>query len=143
MPYFKSNQEMYNIHEELFKRLASDPEIGSALAKAGLIVCFKVSDPEGVFTVNCRDKPAEEGKFISYEMGESSLNPDLSFTFSADFIHKFWQGKVNIVSAILSGDVKAEGKIQQAMKLLPALKPVYILYPQMLKEIGREDLIIG
>ena len=75
-------------------------------------------------------------------MGESTLKVDLTFTCSADFSHEFWQGKVNIVSALLSGKVKAEGNMPQAVKLLPALKPVYNLYPQILKEIGREDLII-
>ncbi|MFB0566124.1 MAG: SCP2 sterol-binding domain-containing protein [Candidatus Aminicenantaceae bacterium] len=142
MSYFKNSEEMYKIYKELFDHIASHPQIGSALANSGLIVCFKVSDPEGKFTVNCRDKPIEKEKYISYEMGESVLKPDLSFTCSSDFCHEFWQGKVNIVSAILSGDAKVEGKIQQAMKLLPALKPVYNLYPQILKEIGREDLII-
>jgi len=141
MPYFKESQEMYKIHQILFDRLAVHPEIGPNLAKSNLVVRFQVNDPEGIITVNCRDKPEEKGKYISYIMGESTLKADLTFTCSSDFSHEFWQGKVNIVSALLSGKVKAEGNIPQAVKLLPALKPVYNLYPQILKEIGREDLI--
>jgi len=139
MAYFKDSEEMYKIHQVLFDRLATHPEVGPAVAASNLVVRFVVHDPEGIITVKCRE---EEGKYISYVMGESSLKPDLIFTCSADFSHNFWQGKVNIVSALLKQEAKAEGKIAQAMKLLPALKPVYDLYPQILREIGREDLII-
>jgi len=139
MPYFKDSEEMYKIHQTLFDRLATHPEVGPALAASELVVRFVVHDPEGIITVSCRE---EKGKYISYVMGESPLKPDLTFTCSSDFSHSFWQGKVNIVSALLKQEAKAEGKISQAMKLLPALKPVYELYPQILKEIGREDLIM-
>jgi alkyl sulfatase BDS1-like metallo-beta-lactamase superfamily hydrolase len=139
MAYFKDSEEMYQIHQALFDRLATHPEVGPAIAASNLVVRFVVHDPDGIITVNCRE---EKGKYISYVMGESSLQPDLTFTCASDFSHRFWQGKVNIVSAILKEEAKAEGKISQAMKLLPALKPVYDLYPQILKEIGREDLII-
>jgi hypothetical protein len=142
MAYFKDSEEMYEIHQALFDRLATHAEIGPALAASNLIVRFRVHDPDGIITVKCLEKSEEKGKHISYVMGESPLQPDLTFTCSSDFYHRFWHGKVNIVSALLSQEAKAEGKISQAMKLLPALQPVYDLYPQILKEIGREDLII-
>jgi len=142
MPFFKDSQEMYKIHQALFDRLAAHPEIGPNLASSNLIVRFIVQDPDGIITVSCRQKPEEKEKYISYEMGESPLKPDLTFTCTSDFSHKFWQGKVNIVAALLSQEVKVEGNVPQAMKLLPVLKPVYDLYPQILKEVGREDLII-
>jgi len=142
MPYFKNSEEMYKIYQALFHRLATHPEVGPALAESNLIICFKVHDPQGIITINCHDKPTEQGKHISYVIGESSLKPDLTFTCSSDFSHEFWQGKANVVPAILSGKAKAEGNIAQAMKLLPALKSVSNIYHQILKEIGRDDLII-
>lgn len=142
MPYFKDSKEMYKVYQALFDCLASHPEVGPSLLNSKLIVRFVVHDPEGIITVNCRERPEEEGRYISYVMGESPLKPDLTFTCSSDFSHKFWHGKVNIVSSLLSGEAKAEGNIPQAMKLLPAIKPVYDLYPEILKEMGREDLII-
>lgn len=142
MPYFKDTEEMYSVYQVLFDRLSSHPEVGPALLESNLIVRFVVHDPEGIITVNCRQKPEEEGKFISFVMGESPLKPDLTFTCSSDFSHKFWHGKVNVVSSLLSGEAKAEGNVPQAMKLLPAIKPVYGLYPEILREMGRDDLII-
>lgn len=142
MKYFKDSEEMYRIHKALFDYIASDPEIGPELAKSKLIVRFEVSDPEGVITVNCRDKPPEEGKYFSYICGESDLNPDITFINSSDFSHEFWQGKVNVMAALLAGKTKAIGSIPKALKLLPIIKPVFKLYPKILRQIGREDLII-
>lgn len=142
MPYFKESKEMYTIYEGLFDCLASHPEVGPTLANSGIVVRFKVHDPEGIITVNCRDKPEEEGKYFSYSMGESTLEPDFTISSSSDFCHKFWLGKVDIVSSLLSGKAKADGNLSQAVKLLPALKNVFNLYLQALKDIGREDLIV-
>ena len=142
MPYFKNTEEMYEIYQAFFERLASDPDIGKALTSSKLVVQFKVHYPAGLITIDCRGNLQDDGKFISCILGETNLVPDLTFTCSSDFSHEFWHGKVNIVSALLSGKAKAEGNLTQSMKLLPLLKPVYELYPQILKELGREDLIV-
>lgn len=142
MPFFKESKEMYSIYQALFDRLASHPEVGPALASSNIIIRFKVQEPEGLVTINCREKPAEKGKYISYTLGESTLEPDLTILSTSDFCHKFWLGKVDIVSALLSGKAKATGNFSKAMKLMPVLKAVFNLYLQTLKDIGREDLII-
>lgn len=142
MKYFKDSEEMYKIYAALFDYVASDLEIGPQLAESNLIVRFEVSDPEGVITVNCRDKPDEEGKYFSYTCGESDLKPDITFINSSDFSHEFWHGKVNVMAAFLAGKIKAVGSIPKALKLLPIITPVFKVYPKVLSQIGREDLII-
>jgi hypothetical protein len=142
MPFFKDSDEMYQVHRALFDYMSSHPEIGARLAKSKLIIRFEVSDPEGVITVNCRDTPLEEGKFVSYTCGNSDLTPDITFKNSSDFSHEFWHGKVNVMSALLSGRTKARGSIPKALKILPIIKPVFKKYPEILRQINREDLII-
>lgn len=142
MKYFKDSEEMYKIHSALFDHVVSHPEIGPELAKSNLIVRFEVSDPDGVITVNCKEKPSEKGKYFSYICGESDLEPDITFINSSDFSHEFWHGKVNVMAALLAGKTKAKGNIPAALKLLPIIKPAFKLYPKILSQIGREDLII-
>lgn len=140
MPFFKDNKEMYLVYQIFFDKAASHPDVGSALADSNLIVSFKVKDPEGEITINCKEEPTEEGKSFSYIFGENDLTPDFTISSPADFCHKFWLGKVDIVSALFSGEVKADGDFSKAMKLLPILKNVNELYNQVLKDIGRDDL---
>lgn len=141
MPFFKESKEMYSIFQTLFDRVASHPKVGPALADSGLIVSFKVREPEGELTINCREKPAGEGKYISFILGGSDLNPDFTILSSSDFCHKFWLGKVDIVTSLFSGEAKADGDFSKAMKLLPVIKSINELYSQTLRDLGREDLV--
>ncbi len=140
MPYFKNQEEMYAIQSAFFDRVARDPEIGPQFRKSNLIIRFKVHDPDGVVTINCRDV-AEEGKHFVTIFGESDSKPDITLVSSADTSHEFWLGKVNIITSLLSGKTRAEGDISQAVKFMPVLKPIFEIYPQALKDLGREDLI--
>jgi len=49
---------------------------------------------------------------------------------------------VNLVQALSKGEMKAKGPIPAILKLLPAIKPAYTLYPQHLREIGKGDKVI-
>jgi len=140
MPYFKDSREMYEIQGALLERLSFDPKVGPELSKAGLIISFKVHDPDGMITINCQ--PVGHGRYFSYVFGKSDLKPDILFSNSSDFLHQFWLGKANIITSLLAQETKIEGGMTQAMKLLPLIKPIFSLYPQVLKEIGRQDLII-
>ena len=64
-------------------------------------------------------------------------------TMDADFAHKFWHGKANLVSALTRRLVMAKGNVPKTLKLLPVLKPAYRLYPQYLKDKGLTDLIMA
>lgn len=139
MACFKDEVEMYEIYRAFFERLSSHPEIGPALGQSGLIVSFRVDRPSGLLTLNCRNAVAA-GRPFTFSFGPTEEKPDLTLVAEADTIHGFWLGKVNVVTAMVTGKIKAEGNIASAMKLMPVLKSVFELYPSVLKEIGREDL---
>jgi hypothetical protein len=140
MPYFKDQKEMYAIQRAFFDRVARDPGVGPQFQKSGLIIRFKVHDPEGAITINCRDAP-QEGKYFNTIFGETDLRPDLTLLLSADLCHELFQGRVNILTAVLGGKARAEGDVSQAMKFVPYLQPILEIYPQVLKDLGRPDLV--
>ncbi|MDX1386052.1 MAG: hypothetical protein R3257_00575, partial [bacterium] len=63
-------------------------------------------------------------------------------TMKADVAHRFWFGKVNLIAALTRREMVAKGPIPKILKLLPAIKPAYSLYPEYLKEKGCENLLI-
>ena len=140
MAYLKDQEEVSEIQRAFFDRVARDPHIGPQLKKSNLIIRFKVHDPESVVTINCRDLP-ESGKYVITVFGESDLKPDITLLSSADVHHEFWLGKVNIITALLGGKMRAEGDVSQAVKFMPVLKPIIELYPQVLRDLGRADLV--
>ncbi len=140
MPYFRNQEEMYAVQRAFFDRLAADPTIGPELEKTKLVIRFKLHDPDGLITLDCRS-PEEGGRFFSAVFGENDLRPDLTLLSSADISHEFWLGRVNIVTALVSGKARTEGDISQAMKIMPVLKPMTEVYVQVLRELGRPDLM--
>ena len=64
-------------------------------------------------------------------------DPDVEMILSGQTSHLFWMEQLNVPLAIASRKIIAKGSIQKALKLLPALKPAFALYPGVLREAGR------
>ncbi|SLM30209.1 NAD-dependent methanol dehydrogenase (modular protein) [Desulfamplus magnetovallimortis] len=133
---FKDTAQLYDILVGFYELLKKDGELGPALAKTGLCVQFVYQNPSAVITV---DATGDEVQIIQ---GDFNGKPEVTMTMDADFAHKFWHGKANLVSALTRRLVVAKGNVPKTLKLLPVLKPAYKLYPKYLKEKGFSDLIM-
>ncbi len=140
--YFKSREEFVNVMTTLFDKLKSDPRVGPAVAKEKMIARFDYHDPDASVTINAKDKPADEKDYISYTWDDKSTAADFVLSNSADYCLRFWQGKENPVISIAMGKIKATGNVSKALGMLPAIKPAYKIFPEVLKEMGRKDLIV-
>ena len=49
---------------------------------------------------------------------------------------------LNLMAALARRQIIAKGPIPKILKLLPAVEPMYEMYPRILKEMGREDIVI-
>jgi hypothetical protein len=141
MPYFKDAGEMEAIQRAFFDQVAADPKVGPQLRAAGLVIRFQFHDPSGSVTIDGRGE-AGEGRYFGVAFGENSLRPDITLTSSADLSHELWQGRLDIINALFTGKVKASGDVGQAMKIVPALKPIADIYKNVLTTLGRQDLIL-
>ncbi len=142
MPYFKDTQEFYACVGELMDRAKRDPNVGGKIAKSGIIIQFRYTDPEAVTTINARDKPTQPGAYVDVIHGPTDLKPDVTMSMKADVSHEFWHGKVNLVAALSKKQIVAEGPIPKILKLLPAVQPLYKVYPALLKEKGFGDKVL-
>lgn len=141
MAIFKDSQQFYDTVGELMQRAKTDPAIGPKIAKSGVIIQFKYTDPEAMTTVNAKDKPTQPGAFADVINGPTDLKPDIQMTMQADVAHQFWQGKLNLVEALAKKKIILKGNQLKVLGLLPAVEPLYKKYPELLKEKGLENLI--
>jgi hypothetical protein len=130
MPVFKDAAEVYDILGELFTKLKDDPQIGPAVAKSGLVIRFKYTEPDSEITIDAASTPPR------VILGPNDLKPIVDMSMKADVAHQFWLGKVNLVAALTRGTMVAKGPIPSIMKLLPIITPAYKMYPEILKERG-------
>lgn len=141
MPVFKDSQQFYDTVGELMQRAKTDPQVGPKIAKSGVVLQFKYSDPEAMTTVNAKSKPTQPGAYVDVINGPTDLKPDIEMTMAADTAHMFWQGKVNLVQALAQKKIVLKGNQLKVLGLLPAVEPLYKKYPELLKEKGLGNLI--
>ncbi|MFC1706836.1 pyruvate dehydrogenase complex E1 component subunit beta [Planctomycetota bacterium] len=134
MNCFQDTDHLYQVLDALFQRLATEETLAQELVSGNLVLRFCYHDPEGQVTMDLRQAP------ITWKFGETELEPELTMIQSADVAHRFWLGRLSIPRAIATRQVVSRGPVRKALKLLPALKPAYSLYPQVLRDLGYEEL---
>ena len=133
---FKNADMLYDVLIEFYELLKATPEIGPQLAQSDLCVQFRYKNPTAVITIDAT------GDDIEIVKGEFDGRPEVTLTMKADFAHKFWHGKANLVTALTRRQVAAKGNVPKTIKLLPILKPSYALYPKFLVKKGLRHLVM-
>ncbi|MES0855309.1 hypothetical protein ABS784_03525 [Geobacillus sp. G4] len=141
MPVFQSEQEVYDVLGRFFERVAETEESKELIAATELgpgydaFVQYIFHKPEAKITWT-----HENGK-LKIVCGETALRPELIFEQTADVGHKFWLGKLDLQQALARQQIKVQGPLVNALKVLPQLDAIYPAYRDYLQEIGRSDLL--
>jgi len=142
MAVFKSYDDLYTCMGRLYDEAKRDSRIAPKIKDSHLVIRFRYDDPQAVVTINAAAPPTQEGSYFDVLWGDSGLKPDVEMSMKADVAHQFWHGKINLMAALARRQIIAKGPIPKILKLLPAVEPMYEMYPRLLHEIGRDDLVI-
>lgn len=143
MSIFRDTQHFYETVGELMDRAKKDPAIGAKIAKSGSIIQFKYSDPDATTTINAKDKPTQAGAFVDVFHGACPLVPDIVMSMKADVSHRFWHGKVDLIGALAKKEMVIEkGSQIKIVQLIPAIMPLFKVYPTLLKEKGYGAMVV-
>jgi hypothetical protein len=143
MTVFKDAEELRQILGVLYDQAKCDNRIAPKIRDSRLVIQFRYDDPVGIATINAASSPTQEGAYFDVVWGDDTgLKPDIEMSMKADVAHHFWHGKVNLMAALTRRQIIAKGPIPKILKLLPAVEPMYEMYPRVLRELGREDLIV-
>jgi putative sterol carrier protein len=75
-------------------------------------------------------------------MVDSDVEPEITVWSKSETTNKFWQGKLNATIAMARGKIKLDGSVAKALGLLSKIKPLYSLFPEILKEEGLDHMIL-
>lgn len=139
MGVFKNADEVYGSIGALFDEVKTG-DVAEKIGNSNLIIQFKYTDPESVLTIDCKND-ADEG-YLTVIRGDTDLKADVTLTMKADLAHKFWFGKVNLLTALTTRKIVAKGPIPKILKLLPTIQPLYKMYPELLRKWGKDELVI-
>ena len=94
MSVFRDADHFYDCVGALMDQAQADPKIVSKIAKSGLVIQFRYSDPEAMTTINAKDKSSRPGTEMDVIHGQCELETDIVLSMPADISHQFWHGKV-------------------------------------------------
>jgi len=130
MGLFKDSETFEKVLGGFFRRVGETPEVAEKLLASNLVIRFNYTDPDVVLVIDC------SGDTIKVIPRDKEMKAEVNMWMSSDIAHKFWFGKVNLTAALTRGQMKAKGPIPKILKLLPAIKPTYAMYPKYLDEYG-------
>jgi len=142
MPVFHDYNELHICFGRLYDEAKRDARIAPKIRDSHLVIQFSYDEPKAVVTINAAAPPTQEGAYFDVLWGDSGLKPDVAMSMKADIAHQFWHGKINLMAALARRQIIAKGPIPKILKLLPAVEPMYQMYPQILHALERDDLII-
>jgi 2-oxoisovalerate dehydrogenase E1 component len=136
MPPYRSQEELEEILSELWQRIFDDPEIVGAVAGTPLVAKFRYTDFPTALVIDIASQPP-----AFHWNPDPEPNVDVEMILSSETAHRFWMEDLNIPLAIAGRKIIPKGSVQKALKMIPALKPAFALYPGVLKDAGRPDLV--
>jgi hypothetical protein len=130
MGLFATSEDFENVIVGFFNLIAGTPAVAEKLLASQLVIRFIYDEPDVVVLVDCtKDK-------IRVVSGDKDTQAVVELSMKADIAHKFWFGKVNLTMALARRQMIAKGPVPKILKLLPAIRPTYDMYPQYLVENG-------
>lgn len=123
MTVFSSAQAFQAVLEEVLGT-ARDTAAARALAESGLRVGFSYHDPDLVMLLSA--VPGQISAAFSGRPGGAAA--DVTFSSSADTGHRFWMGELSVPTALALGQIRAAGRLTQALALLPLMPELQARY---------------
>ncbi len=134
---FKDKEEFYKLIGMMVEKINNDKPLYDKLASANLTCTLQITNMDStIVTVSAKNAKLE------FEYGEPIIKPEATVLGTDEIFAKFWQGKVNLLTAMATGKLKVGGAVASITKLLPRLSGCYPKWVEVLKEAGREDLIV-
>jgi putative sterol carrier protein len=140
MPAFENKEQFQKVFNKFWEKAKENTEIMEKLAKSQVVVRFDIVEPEIHMTINFRD-PGPDGE-IGTLVFDSDVEPEISVWSKSETTNKFWQGKLNTTVAMARGQVKLDGSVAKALGLLSKIKPLYSIFPEILKEEGLDHMLL-
>lgn len=140
--YYDDIDQLYEIYGHFLDKVLTDPKIGPKMSKAGIIIKFIYTDPDGEITIDLKNPPTKPGYFGNYYLGPCDLKEDVWTKQAADFSHSFWHGFENPIAGVTKGKIKQGGKVTAMLKLLPVVRPAFATFPVALEEMGYGEKVI-
>ena len=125
MSLFKDSDHMNEFLQDLWTYIVFESGLGEKMKGDETSLKYVISDPDGYLFVDAEN--VITGK-------EANRDAVITMELSGDTIIQFWTKQLSLPVALATRKIKSKGPIPKVLKLLPALKPVYEIFPEYCKK---------
>ena len=125
MSLFKDTNHMYEFLEDLWKHIVFEAGLGEKMREYGVTYKYILTEPDGYLYVD-----------PDHVITGEAANKDAVITMelTGDTVVKFWTKQLSLPVALATRKIKSKGPIPKVLKMLPALKPVFDIFPEFCKK---------
>lgn len=121
MSYFKDTDHMYTFLEDLWNHIVFESGLGETMSAYGVSYKYILKDPDGFLYVDPETVVTGE---------DADRKAVITMELTGETVIKFWTKQISLPVALATRKIKAKGPIPKVLKMLPALKPVYEVFPE-------------
>ncbi len=140
MPFYESKEQLMQVFETFWPRALANEDVYEKLVKSKIVVRFDIEQPEIHVTIDFKN-PGPDGKLGTLSF-DSTVQPEIAVWSNSETTNKFWQGKLNTTVAMAKGQVKMQGSIAKALGLLSKIKPLFKVFPEVLRDLSLDHMIV-
>ena len=123
-------EEMRETIRTFSGKLFTLPEVVEPLQKSKIKIRFVYfnenwGDEQVVLTADCGQDP------IKVDIGDTDIEPIVTMRMHSETARAFWLQKLNLMAAVTKGDIAVEGSLNEAMALLPAIRPGFAMFKEI------------
>ena len=131
MAFYQDSDQFYTCARALFDRLLTrNPGAAEPVEKAKLLMRFRCYDPEAVFLVNGRRRPA------TVEFGNSRIRPEIDADLSTDTLHNILLGELTLKRALSTNALQVRGSVWKLTAMADLFRECQVVYPDILRGLG-------
>lgn len=131
MSLFKDTNHMNTFLEDLWKHIVFEAGLSEKLKENEVTIKYIISEPDGYLFVD------PENVITGKEANKDAV---ITMELSGDTIIKFWTKQISLPVALATRKIKSKGPIPKVLKMLPAFKPIYEIFPEFCK---KHDVPLG
>lgn len=128
---FNSAEDLCDIFTALFQKMSKNPTLAEKIAEINQVIRFNFTNPKAEITVDATQQPPQ------IICGAAEKAADLQLWMAGDIAHQLWMGKITPISAIMSRQIRAVGKMQSIREIGAFFNSVTQIYQDLLLEKGR------
>ncbi|MDE2482302.1 MAG: SCP2 sterol-binding domain-containing protein [bacterium] len=122
MSAFRDSAHLRDVIGGFFRQEAAVDD--HMFAGSGVIIAYKLREPDVRFVLDASVKPAPGRAFEIYLDDPQAPEAQVEISMDADTFDQLYRGQVQAMALMMTGKAKAKGDITIAMRMLPAMARV-------------------